>query len=40
MKKRVSDFDEEDSGEHETEAMAMYLLPLLGLLLSSTFYYY
>ena len=32
IKKRVSNSDEEDSGEHETEAMGMYLMPLLGFL--------
>ena len=31
MKKRVFDSDEEDSGEHKTEAMGTYILPLLGL---------
>lgn len=31
-KKRVSDSNEDDSGEHETEAMGMYLFPLLDLL--------
>ena len=38
MKKRVFDSDEEDSGEHETEAMGMYLLPLLGLLFRPILY--
>lgn len=31
-KKMVSDSNEDDSGEHETEAMGMYLFPLLDLL--------
>ena len=33
-KKRVSNFDEDDSGKHETAAMGMCLLPLLDLLFS------
>lgn len=32
VKKRVSDSNEDDGGEHETEAMGMYLFPLLDLL--------
>ena len=34
VKKKVSNFDEDDGGEHETEAMSMCLLPLLDLLFS------
>lgn len=40
MKKRVSNSDEEDGGEHETEAIGMCLLPLLGLLFSPIIYFY
>ena len=40
MKKKVSNSNEKDSGEHETEAMGMCLLPLLGLLFSPIIYYY
>ena len=32
MKKTVSDSNEEDSGEHKTKAIGMYLMPLLGFL--------
>ena len=39
MKKRVSDSNEEDSDKHKTEAMSMYLLPLLGLLFHPILYY-
>ena len=34
MKKMVSDFDEDDGGERETEAMGICLLPLSDLLSS------
>ena len=37
MKKRVYDSDEDDSSDHETEAMGIYLLALLDLLFSFLF---
>ena len=46
MKKRISDFDEEEGNEHEAEAIVMYLSYLLSfslhslLLPSSSFYMY
>ena len=38
MKKRVYDSDEDDGSDHETEAMGIYLLPLLDLLFSFFFF--
>ena len=38
MKKKVSDSDKDDGGEHETEAIGICLLPLSDLLYSSFFW--
>ena len=38
IKKKVSDSDKDNGGEHETEAMGICLLPLSDLLSSSFFW--
>ena len=40
MKKKVFDFDEEESANHEVEFMGMCLLILLSSLLPSFFFFY